>query len=412
MVDAGIPYAAGTDSGPPGRFPGFFGALGAAVDGGSGTHAGAGHRRRHAPRGDVPGRRGSATLEPSKWADFVVLDANPLTDISNSRKIRARYIAAPKSRRSTRPVARSFRLQALALMIAATMRLCAASESGGMETIASGRVRRCRRTWRRQRSARAHGPVDHSEAQADRPRPSSSPTKAAAPGPEAFVYAKGATGDPHKVVFATNNVWLLPLGSAVGYRWSDLQPVAAVAFDEFMLWVNSTAPYQDVAGFLDAARSAGRSGWRSQERRRRTRTRCWSGRSRRSATSRSRTCRSGPATKRRCSLPADMWPPTSTTRRRTSVQWRAGTIRPLCVFSPTRLNYADVVTAEPIVVGHPDMHGSGAADRALSDAANGVAAQGRHRRAGRVLPRGARRRCATPTSGKPGSAEGHRRMRS
>jgi imidazolonepropionase-like amidohydrolase len=32
------------------------------------------------------------TLEPSKWADFVVLDANPLTDIKNSRKIRAVYI--------------------------------------------------------------------------------------------------------------------------------------------------------------------------------------------------------------------------------------------------------------------------------------------------------------------------------
>ena len=76
-------------------------------------------------------------------------------------------------------------------------------------------------------------------------------------GSEAFVYAKSTTGDPHKVIFATNNVWLLPLGSAVGYAWADLQPVAAVAFDEFMLWVNATAPYQDVAGFLDAARNPG-----------------------------------------------------------------------------------------------------------------------------------------------------------
>ena len=75
-------------------------------------------------------------------------------------------------------------------------------------------------------------------------------------GSEAFVYAKGSGGNPHKVVFATNNVWLLPLGSSVGYAWSDLQPVAVVAFDEFMLWVNSTAPYRDVTTFLDAARSA------------------------------------------------------------------------------------------------------------------------------------------------------------
>ena len=34
-------------------------------------------------------------------------------------------------------------------------------------------------------------------------------------GSEAFVYAKGAAGNPHKVVFATNNVWILPLGTAV-----------------------------------------------------------------------------------------------------------------------------------------------------------------------------------------------------
>ena len=33
------------------------------------------------------------TLEASKWADFVVLDADPLADIRNTRKIRAVYIA-------------------------------------------------------------------------------------------------------------------------------------------------------------------------------------------------------------------------------------------------------------------------------------------------------------------------------
>ena len=37
------------------------------------------------------------TLEPTKWADFVVLDANPLTDIRNSRRIRAVYIAGAEA---------------------------------------------------------------------------------------------------------------------------------------------------------------------------------------------------------------------------------------------------------------------------------------------------------------------------
>lgn len=163
-------------------------------------------------------------------------------------------------------------------------------------------------------------------------------------GSEAFVYAKSAAGDPHKVVFATNNVWLLPLGSAVGYAWSDLQPVAAVAFDEFMLWVNSAALYRDVAGFLDAARGA-----------------------------KPRFAVAGTASKdtdqvlvrqiEKVGRVAFSYVPFRSGSE-VAVQlagghvaanvnnpqenighWRAGTIRPLCVFSKARLTYADTVTA-------------------------------------------------------------------
>jgi tripartite-type tricarboxylate transporter receptor subunit TctC len=77
-------------------------------------------------------------------------------------------------------------------------------------------------------------------------------------GAEAFVYGKGAAGDPHKVIFGTNNVWLLPLSTSVGYGSTDLRPLAAMAVDEFVLWVNAKSPYRDVAGFLAAARGANR----------------------------------------------------------------------------------------------------------------------------------------------------------
>ena len=164
-------------------------------------------------------------------------------------------------------------------------------------------------------------------------------------GSEAFVYAKGTAGDPHKVVFATNNVWLLPLGSAVGYTWSDLQPVAAVAFDEFMLWVNSTAPYQTVAGFLEAARNPGAklaiAGTASKD------------------TDQVLVrqiekighvafayvpFRSG--NEAAVQLAGGHVAANVNNPQENIGQWRAGTIRPLCVFSPTRLNYADVVTAK------------------------------------------------------------------
>jgi len=159
-------------------------------------------------------------------------------------------------------------------------------------------------------------------------------------GSEAFVYAKGSSGNPHKVVFATNNVWLLPLGSSVGYAWSDLQPVAAVAFDEFMLWVNSTAPYRDVTAFLDAARRAGKhlaiAGTASKD------------------TDQVLVrqiekvghvafayvpFRSGSEVA--VQLAGGHVAANVNNPQENMGQWRAGTIRPLCVFSAARLHYAD-----------------------------------------------------------------------
>jgi cytosine/adenosine deaminase-related metal-dependent hydrolase len=47
------------------------------------------HRGGHAQLRRVPADRGRGTLEPGKSADFIVLDANPLDDITNTRRIAA-----------------------------------------------------------------------------------------------------------------------------------------------------------------------------------------------------------------------------------------------------------------------------------------------------------------------------------
>ena len=73
-------------------------------------------------------------------------------------------------------------------------------------------------------------------------------------GTEAFVYGRGAAGDPHKVVFGTNNVWLMPLVTRVGYRLEDLRPVAAMAADEFILWTHADAPWRSAQALVAAAR--------------------------------------------------------------------------------------------------------------------------------------------------------------
>ncbi|MFC3570259.1 tripartite tricarboxylate transporter substrate binding protein [Paracoccus simplex] len=74
-------------------------------------------------------------------------------------------------------------------------------------------------------------------------------------GAEAFLYAKQNAGDPHKVIFGTNNVYLLPHIAKLAYKAEDLQPVAALAMDEFLIWVKADAPYQTAGDLIEAAKA-------------------------------------------------------------------------------------------------------------------------------------------------------------
>ena len=94
MSDGGVMVAMGTDTGPAARFQGYFehGELDLMVEAGL------------TPLQTIVSATGDAarcmqvdseigTLETGKWADFVVLGANPLDDISNSRTIESVWIA-------------------------------------------------------------------------------------------------------------------------------------------------------------------------------------------------------------------------------------------------------------------------------------------------------------------------------
>lgn len=75
-------------------------------------------------------------------------------------------------------------------------------------------------------------------------------------GAEAFLYARQNEGDPHKLIFGTNNVYLLPHVAKLAYTVEDLQPVAALALDEFLVWVKADSPYQTVTDLVNAAKEA------------------------------------------------------------------------------------------------------------------------------------------------------------
>jgi tripartite-type tricarboxylate transporter receptor subunit TctC len=162
-------------------------------------------------------------------------------------------------------------------------------------------------------------------------------------GSEAFVYAKGAAGDPHKVVFATNNVWLLPLGTAVGYTRDDLRPVAAMAVDEFLLWVNAKAPYRDLAGFLNAARG-GRLAMAGTQAKDTDQVLVRQIEKTAGVSFTYVPFRSGAEVA--VQLAGGHVAANVNNPQENIAQWRAGMVRPLCVFSPARLTYADAVTSD------------------------------------------------------------------
>lgn len=76
-------------------------------------------------------------------------------------------------------------------------------------------------------------------------------------GAEGYVYAKGAEGDAHKLVFGTHNVYVLPLAAKVAFTHKDLTPIAAMVFDEFMIWVKGDSPIKDSKGFVEAVKAKG-----------------------------------------------------------------------------------------------------------------------------------------------------------
>jgi len=81
--------------------------------------------------------------------------------------------------------------------------------------------------------------------------------KSGGAGAEGFLDVKGAKGDPHKIIITLSNLFTTPLATGVPFNWKDLTPVSMLALDEFVLWVNAETPYKTVKEYTDAAKQAG-----------------------------------------------------------------------------------------------------------------------------------------------------------
>jgi tripartite-type tricarboxylate transporter receptor subunit TctC len=81
--------------------------------------------------------------------------------------------------------------------------------------------------------------------------------KAGGAGAEGFLSVKEAKGDPHKLIITLSNLFTTPLATGVPFNWKDMTPVSMMALDQFVLWVNASTPYKNANDFIAAVKAAG-----------------------------------------------------------------------------------------------------------------------------------------------------------
>lgn len=74
-------------------------------------------------------------------------------------------------------------------------------------------------------------------------------------GAEGFLDVKKNNGDAHTIVITLSNLFTTPLATGVPFSWKDLTPVSMLALDQFVLWVNSEAPYKSAKEYVDAVKA-------------------------------------------------------------------------------------------------------------------------------------------------------------
>jgi putative tricarboxylic transport membrane protein len=86
------------------------------------------------------------------------------------------------------------------------------------------------------------------------PRPVIVVNKPGGAGAEGFTYVKAKEGDAHTIIITLSNLFTTPLHTGVPFNWKELTPVARLALDEFILWVNAETPYKTAREFVEAVK--------------------------------------------------------------------------------------------------------------------------------------------------------------
>jgi tripartite-type tricarboxylate transporter receptor subunit TctC len=73
-------------------------------------------------------------------------------------------------------------------------------------------------------------------------------------GAQGFLDVKDSKGDPEKIIITLSNLFTTPMATGVPFSYKDFTPVAMLALDEFVLWVNADTPYKTAKEYIDAVK--------------------------------------------------------------------------------------------------------------------------------------------------------------
>jgi tripartite-type tricarboxylate transporter receptor subunit TctC len=170
--------------------------------------------------------------------------------------------------------------------------------------------------------------------------------KSGGAGGEGFLDAKNSKGDNHKLIITLSNLFTTPLATGIPFNWKDLTPVAMMALDEFVLWTNAEKPYKTTADYIAAIKAGGdnqfKMGGTGSKQEDQIITVALE-----KAVGKKLTYipyKGGGAVA--VQLVGNHVDSTVNNPIEAVAHWRAGKVRPLCVFDPKKLDYKDKIAGD------------------------------------------------------------------
>lgn len=75
-------------------------------------------------------------------------------------------------------------------------------------------------------------------------------------GAEGFLEVKNSKGDPHVIIITLSNLFTTPLATGVPFNWKELTPVSMLALDQFILWVNAEEAAKTAKDYIAEVKGA------------------------------------------------------------------------------------------------------------------------------------------------------------